>query len=75
MSLERVCHSITVIGTSLYVYGDLCSNSLDRLVNVNSLIGEHPTAYWETLMTANSVDQPLMLPLKDSEEILIFTNE
>ena len=43
------------------------------MVNVNSLMGECSTAYWETLMmTVNYSKLPLMLPLKDSEEILIF---
>ena len=43
---------------------------------MNSLIGEESTACWETLMTAEASGSPfLMLPLKNSDEILIFVDE
>ena len=49
-------------------------NSIERMANVNNLIDENSAVYWKILMTAYWSIQPLMLPLKDSEEILIFSN-
>ena len=49
-------------------------NSIERMANVNSLIDKNSAVYWESLMTSNLSIQPLVLPLKDSEEILIFSN-
>ena len=49
-------------------------NSIERMANVNSLIDENSAVYWESLMTGNCSFLDLMLPLKDSEEILIFSN-
>ena len=76
MNQAREDHSSTVLGTSLYVYGNIWdNNSIERMVNVNSLLGEYSNAYWETLIAAGGTSLSLMLPLKDSEEILIFSNQ
>ena len=53
MNKARFHHSNTVLSASLYVYGGyLVNNSIKRMVNICSLMGECSTAYWETLMTA-----------------------
>ena len=47
-------------------------NSIEIMSNMNSLIDENSDLYWESLMTTDFSILSLMLPLKDSEEILIF---
>ena len=71
MKQERSYHSSTVLGTSLYVYGG-SENSFERLVNLDHRNGDLGS-YWEILMIYDkSIDRQLMVPMKDSEEILIF---
>ena len=48
-------------------------NSIEIMSNMNSLIDENSDVYWESLMTTDFSILSLMLPLKDSEEILIFS--
>ena len=82
--MERFSHSSCILGNSLYVYGgndvhgyDAVGSmlSIERLTNINKGIGKASNC-WESLQIfARDNILPLMIPLNNSEKILILGNE